>query len=81
MAYLVLTLGRTLRSLETGSPCSKVEGAAWIVALYPEAAATLEECLAVWRARGRLMFSSQAEQHLPALIAQLDADIRDKRAR
>jgi streptomycin 3"-adenylyltransferase len=80
-AYLVLTLGRTLRSLETRTPCSKVEGAAWIVARYPEVAATLDECLAVWRARGRLRFSSQADQRLPALIARLDADIRSQRAR
>jgi len=79
-AYLVLTLGRVLRTTDTGRPCSKLDGAAWIVDNRPDAARVVEACLATWRSRGHVPFSARIEAELPTLIAALGDAIRRRRA-
>jgi streptomycin 3"-adenylyltransferase len=78
-AYLVLTLGRMLRTLDTGQTCSKQDGAAWIVAAHPAARRVVDDSLAIWRARGRTSFSPEAEVELPGLIGRLGGEIRERR--
>lgn len=78
-AYLVLSLGRILRTLETGVPCSKIEGAARIIGAHPESRWIVDECLAIWRARGRTPFSPEAEVALEGLAERLGSEIRARR--
>ncbi len=63
-AYTVLTLCRAWRTLATGTPCSKQEGAAWARVQVPEWAWLIDAALACRLAGGTTGFADE-----PTLVA------------
>lgn len=71
VAYRVLTLCRLLRSLESRSVCSKLEGAEWAAARYPEWAPLVRAAWDVRATRGRRSFTPAERAAMPRLLASL----------
>jgi hypothetical protein len=53
LAYAVLSACRAARTIETGEPCSKQAGAAWMRRRHPDLAAIIDEALRMRLRRGR----------------------------
>lgn len=62
VAYAVLTMCRAHRTLTTGAPCSKPEGAAWAQRRFPESAGLIERALVCRRSRGVVGFEDAVER-------------------
>jgi predicted nucleotidyltransferase len=77
-AYGVLTMCRALRTVQSGRPCSKQEGAEWIRAGMPEWAWLIEAAERCRLSRGLVGFADEETiSAAEALIEQLGAEITD----
>lgn len=56
LAYTVLTMCRAQRTIESGTPCSKQEGAAWVREWMPEWAWLIDAALECRLSRGAIVF-------------------------
>lgn len=76
VAYVVLTLCRTLRSLATHATCTKVEGAAWASDRFPEWTWLIRAALEVRSGAGARDFTPDETAQIPRLLAFLAQRIR-----
>jgi hypothetical protein len=76
VAYRLLTLGRALRSLETGAICSKDEGAAWVSERSPAAAPVIELAQEVRRSAGSRALTTSERAAMLDLMTVLAEQIR-----
>lgn len=58
-SYAVLSACRAVRTLDTGKPCTKQEGAAWAADRYPEWRWLIDAALEDRRLRGKLSFGDR----------------------
>ncbi len=79
VAYTILTLCRVLRALHDGAMTSKQEAAAWVSDRMPDARPAIDEALAVRASGGRQPFSPAGRVAVLALVAELGAEIRERR--
>ena len=78
-AYGVLTMCRALRTVRSGRPCSKQEGAAWARAGMPEWAWLIEAAEQCRLSRGRTGFTDDKTiGAAETLIAQIEVEIADR---
>ena len=75
LAYRTLTLSRLLRSLESGSLCSKVEGATWAIERYPEQAPLIQAALDVRAAGGHDVLTAEQRAAIPPLLEFLASEV------
>ena len=77
LAYLVLTVCRTLTTLATGTMPSKAAAAAWTSARMPEWAELIDSALACRKSGGREGFHDEATRHAAqAFIARVAAEVQ-----
>ena len=73
-----MTLGRLLRSLESGALCSKPEGAAWAIDRYPASASLIRSALRVRDTNGQAPFTADEREAIPELLEFLAAGVDAK---
>jgi hypothetical protein len=76
VAYVVLSLCRTLRSLATHAKCTKVEGAAWASDRFPEWSWLIRAALEVRSGDGARDFTPDEKAQIPRLLDSLAEQIR-----
>jgi streptomycin 3"-adenylyltransferase len=80
LAYRTLTLCRLLLSLESREVSSKVEGAAWAMARYPEAAPLIRAALDFRSNAGRGALTPSARAEIPGLLEFLASEVAARNA-
>lgn len=76
VAYLILTLCRTLRSLETRATCSKAEGAVWVMDRHPDWSSLVQAALEVRATDGARDLTPEDRASIPAFAAFMAEQIR-----
>ena len=75
VAYRALTLCRVLRSLESGSICTKQEGADWAADRYPEWAPLIRAAWAVRAGNGTHEFTNAERATVPRFLELMRQEI------
>jgi hypothetical protein len=80
LTYTILTLCRVLVALDGGGVVSKQDAAEAIARRRPEWRWLLKACLRVRHDRARLPLRGEEQEAAPRLIAELAAEVRERRA-
>jgi hypothetical protein len=79
VAYRILSVCRVLRSLDSGVPCTKPEGAAWARSRFPDWAWLIDAVLAVRAADGARDLGLSERAAVPGFLAFMETEIRRRR--
>jgi predicted nucleotidyltransferase len=74
LSYAVLSACRAARTVATGAPCSKQDGADWMKARTPELAGLIDEALAARESRGAVGLADEPTREAARALARAVAE-------